>query len=302
MRELALIAVALTSCDTGGWRVLDTGSDARLQGVFVISPDRTVAVGDRGRIIDFDGITATETSTDADPGPRQPGFHGVAALHGSVRVAGDQGTVLAEKEGEYLREDSNTDDRLLTMVRATPTILYAAGENGRVIRRRDGAWSRVDVGAGSAKVTGGWANGAGTVAFTTDAGEVIERMGERWVSTAVATGTAALPLFGVWSSTAGADLYAVGLAGSIYRRPAGEDRFELIDVPVPSDLYAIYGASPDRIWAVGGNGTIVEWNGEEWRGVPSGTSSDLYSIHGTVDGSYVVAAGERGTLVILRAR
>jgi hypothetical protein len=224
----------------------------------------------------------------------------VVSTGGADRVAGDRGTVLLRIGRELIREESSTEERLLTMFAATPSILYAGGENGRVIRRSNGAWERVDVGADGAKITGGWASGAEAIAFTTDGGALIEKDGEDWISTtSVETGTAALPLFGVWSSTAGADIYAVGLGGAIFRRASGAEELELEATPAPGDLYAIFGTGPDRIWAVGANGAIVEWDGVEWRGVPSGTSQDLFAIHGTRDGSYVVAAGDRGTMVIL---
>jgi hypothetical protein len=296
--RLIVVALATLGCDPGGWRVLDTGSPARLRDVHVVSPERTLAAGARGTIIEYDGENVVETSTDADLGPGVPDFYGIASTSGVDRVAGDDGIVLVRKEDEYLRETSRTEARLLMMMAASPTILYAGGESGRVIRGVAGEWERVDVGASGTKITGGWAISDRAVAFTTDAGEVIERDGDRWVATSVETGTAALPLFGVWSSTVGADTYAVGLGGSIYKRPEGEEEFEL-EATAPGDLYAIFGASPDRIWAVGVNGIIFQWDGLAWKGVPSGTSQDLYAIHGTSDGTFVVAAGDSGTLVIL---
>jgi hypothetical protein len=289
----------LVACDPGGWRVLDTGTDARLQSVYVVSSERILAAGDRGTIIEYDGVTTTVTSTDADRGPRMPGFFGVVSSNGVDRVAGDQGTILARGPKGYVHEDSSTEQRLLTMIAATPSILYAAGDNGRVVRHVGREWSRVDVNAGDAKITGAWAISAKSVAFTTDRGQVIDKVADGWVTTRVDTGTAAVPLFGVWSSTTGADTYAVGLSGAIFKRTAGDDEFEL-EASAPGDLYAIFGVAPDRIWAVGANGSIMEWDGIEWRGVPSGTSQDLFSIHGTPDGSFVAAAGSRGAVVILQ--
>ena len=297
--HLFFAVLATSGCDTGGWRVLDTGSASRLRGVHVVSPERTIAAGDDGTILEYDGGSVTITSTDADSGPRVHGFYGIASSSGVERVAGDQGTVLVKRDGEWVREDSNTRDRLLTMIAATPTILYAAGENGRVIRGVRGEWERVDINASGAKITGAWAISDASMAFTTDSGLVIDKVGGDWVASRVGTGTTALPLFGVWSSTVGADTYAVGLGGAIYKRAEGAEDFEPEASPAPGDLYAIYGIAPDRIWAVGANGMIVEYDGIDWSGVPSGTSQDLYAIHGSSDGSYVVAAGNRGTLVIL---
>jgi hypothetical protein len=297
----ALWLVLLAGCDIGGWRVVETGSSARLRGVYVVSPGETIAAGDRGALLSYDGELVTETSTDADRGPRMPDFYGIVSTRGVVRVAGDRGTVLVKRGEDYVREESNTQQRLLSMIAATPSVLYAAGENGRVIRYAGGTWERVDINAGEAKITGAWAISDRSVAFTTDSGQVIDKVGGDWVSTTVATGTIALPLFGAWSSTAGADMVAVGLGGAIYRRAAGGEDFEL-ETSTSGDLYAIYGTGPDRIWAVGANGMIVEWDGIEWRGVPSGTSQDLYAIHAASDGSWVAVVGDSGTMVVLTER
>jgi hypothetical protein len=295
--------VLLTACDPGGFKVLDTGAGVRLEGISVERTDRIVAAGDRGIIVEYELGEITTTSTDADVGPRLPGFYGVLAAGETIRVAGDQGTILARgpADPDFVAEASRTQARLLMLMAATPSILYAAGEDGRVVRKRGSAsgWERVDIHAGNAKVTGGWAGGSDAVAFTTDSGLVIDRVGDDFVATPVATGTTALPLFDVFTSTKGEDTYAVGLAGSIYLRPSGEDTFEPMEAPVSQDLYGIFGTGPDRIFIVGAQGTILRWDGVEWRGVPSGTSADLFDVDGTPDGSLVAASGDDGIIVIL---
>lgn len=45
-------------------------------------------------------------------------------------------------------------------------------------------------------------------------------------------------------------------------------------------LHAIWGSAPNDVWAVGGSGTIIHWNGETWRKVPSPTKLYLYDIWG----------------------
>lgn len=302
MRKIVPFTLVLAACDPGGWKVLETDSNVRLEGVFVAPDKRILAAGDKGTFIEYDGEEVTTTSTDADIGPRLPGFYGVVSTGGVDRVAGDQGTVLVREGTEFLRENSRTQTRLLMLMAATATILYAAGESGRVIRKTSSEerWERVNINAGDAKITGGWAISDDAVAFTTDTGLVIDRVEDRWVGTMVGTGTSALPLFDCWSSTAGADMYAVGLAGSIFKRAAGEEEFLPEDVPgVSQDLYGIYGTGPDRIFAVGARGTIVRWDGTIWKVVPSGTAVDLFDIHATEDGGMVAASGDDGILVLL---
>ncbi len=45
-------------------------------------------------------------------------------------------------------------------------------------------------------------------------------------------------------------------------------------------LWGVWGASPDDVWAVGYNGTIVHWNGENWDKVESGTKANMTGIWG----------------------
>ena len=46
-------------------------------------------------------------------------------------------------------------------------------------------------------------------------------------------------------------------------------------------LYAVWGAAPDDVWAVGLKGTIVHWDGIEWKKVNSPVNLLLYDIWGT---------------------
>ena len=46
-------------------------------------------------------------------------------------------------------------------------------------------------------------------------------------------------------------------------------------------LHAVWGTSPDDVWAVGDKGTIVHWDGVEWKKVRSPVNLLLYDIWGT---------------------
>jgi hypothetical protein len=46
-------------------------------------------------------------------------------------------------------------------------------------------------------------------------------------------------------------------------------------------LYAVWGLSPENVWAVGDQGTIVHWDGTEWQKVQSPVNLLLYDIWGT---------------------
>ena len=46
-------------------------------------------------------------------------------------------------------------------------------------------------------------------------------------------------------------------------------------------LKSVWGSSPEDVWAVGAQGTIVHWDGSEWKKVQSPTSMYLTDIYGT---------------------
>ena len=60
-----------------------------------------------------------------------------------------------------------------------------------------------------------------------------------------------------------------------------------------SDLHNIWGVDAANVWAVGGYGTIVRWNGTAWTAQVTGTSEDLFGVWGT-SASNVWAVGEIG--------
>ena len=61
-------------------------------------------------------------------------------------------------------------------------------------------------------------------------------------------------------------------------------------------LEGIWGNSGEDVFAVGGNGTILHYNGMNWSEMESGTTNDLEDIWGTGEND-VFAVGENGTMI-----
>lgn len=303
----AAALLLLTACDPGGFKVQDSETDFVLRAVFVSSTESALAVGGSGVVLDYDGENFVDTSTDADPGPRVPSFFACTRANRRSFIGGDDGTMLLRPGAQpWVFDRTRARARVLTMFQATPTTLYAGTEGGDLYRRLandEDQWDRQGIPApDGAKITAGWASGEDTLVVATDKGVVLDRIGGDWTATTVVTDTSTtpLPLFGVWSSTAGADLFAVGLGGAIYRRGADDLEWVREESPTTQDLYGIFGSAADRAFAVGASGTILRYDGAIWKAVPSGTSEDLFGVSGTPDGSWVVAVGARGTVVSLR--
>lgn len=61
-------------------------------------------------------------------------------------------------------------------------------------------------------------------------------------------------------------------------------------------LRALWGGGAGNIWAVGGHGTVVHYDGQRWLPVSSGSDSDLYSLWGVSD-KELWAVGAKGTIL-----
>jgi hypothetical protein len=62
------------------------------------------------------------------------------------------------------------------------------------------------------------------------------------------------------------------------------------------DLYGVWGASSSDVYAVGSNGAILHYDGNEWSTMTSGTSINLWCIWGT-SSTDIYVGGENGTIL-----
>lgn len=65
---------------------------------------------------------------------------------------------------------------------------------------------------------------------------------------------------------------------------------------VSVQLNDLWGANASDLWAVGGNGTILRWNGAAWSKASSGTTANLTDIVG-LSANQIWAVGEGGTIL-----
>ncbi len=77
--------------------------------------------------------------------------------------------------------------------------------------------------------------------------------------------------------------------GKIWRE--FNDDYFLSNADTVYPLRSVWGSSPDDVWAVGSQGTIIHWNGSEWKKVQSPTQMYLIDIWGNApDNIYAVGA------------
>lgn len=108
-------------------------------------------------------------------------------------------------------------------------------------------------------------------------------------------------LYGVWGASA-TDVWAVGhdpdstgeLSAAFHWDGVAWSEVALPPAAAGLDLFKVWGTAAADVWACGAGGTLLHYDGVEWSIVPSGTSSDLITLHGVAPR---VAVGRGPTLL-----
>ncbi|AKU97833.1 hypothetical protein AKJ09_04497 [Labilithrix luteola] len=88
-------------------------------------------------------------------------------------------------------------------------------------------------------------------------------------------------LKGVWAT--GREMFAVGGAGTIRHYSGTGDALDVVsDVPAAEALNAVWGTSPNDVWAVGNASCVIHWDGTHWSRIAvgglGGRRPDLYTV------------------------
>jgi WD40 repeat protein len=62
------------------------------------------------------------------------------------------------------------------------------------------------------------------------------------------------------------------------------------------DLHGVWGTAENDLWAVGGAGTLLHWDGAQWKSFVSGVTTELLGIRQAGPGAAVVF-GSGGTVL-----
>lgn len=88
------------------------------------------------------------------------------------------------------------------------------------------------------------------------------------------------------------------IAGLVFQNLVQEGGYKaqlVQNVPTSESLRGIWGNSYDNVYVVGDSGTILHFDGTEWRNTGAPTSDDLLAIWGA-DSNYIVATGRDGAV------
>jgi hypothetical protein len=175
--------------------------------------------------------------------------------------------------------------------------VWAVGANATVVRRRSGAWKRVEVSPGwwtFSSVHGSGPDDVWVLGADGDGGSALLHCGSSGcVDQSLPSGIN--DAAAVWAAAPG-DLWLVTRAGLVLR---GDGQSWQTPYQVPSATFgAMWGTAPDDLWLVG-TSTLVHWDGASFQSYDAG-QDELGSVSGTA-GDDVWAVGTRDYYsVILR--
>jgi hypothetical protein len=187
-----------------------------------------------------------------------------AATPNDVWMVGDGGVVLHDDASGFRAEHVATQQDLLAIHGSGPDDVWAVGKGGDVLHFDGQSWSVEDLSA-LLDASGGAMTGA---------------------------------LYGVFAAAKDA-VWAVGYSGvaAVIIHYDGEHwSNQSLGLQSDKPLRAVWGMSPEQLWAVGDGGVIRSFDGTQWNADKSPTNAALLSIHALVAND-VWAVGAGGTAV-----
>jgi len=200
-----------------------------------------------------------------------------------VWAAGDGGLILYTNMGGHIwqAQSTPTTQSLLDIEAASATEAWAVGNAGTILRTDDAGqtWtSQVSgtsqnlIGISVVSPSEAWAVGtAGTILHTTDGGTT-------WITQTSGTTVLLTDVVG----TSSLETWAVGQGGLILHTIDGGQNWQVQTSGTSQTLVGLSKVpSSATLWAVGHDGTILQYNGSTWQTRASGTSLDLGSVVAT---------------------
>lgn len=308
-----------------GWDRIAAPAPVPIHAVWGPSRNSLVAVGWMGSILAFDGETwrllrgcvVGDDGKYAAVEENRPLFDVTGDAEGRLWAVGDEGTILACREGVWRREESGTRAHLRAIACAPDGRLFAAGGEGVLLSRdAEGAWRPLDcpvrtafqailaLGPDHLLLAGGHyfidSNGF--------RGDLL-----RWRDGRFETLTAEDPFPRLRALAAYRDgALAVGDKGRIYfvrgsrveRLESGTTHDLMGVVPLPTgealavgDFGTVMTAAPDFHEALAAPGLGRGAEAPAWEAMASGTDRQLWGLWNDRAGKAVYACGEEGTVL-----
>jgi hypothetical protein len=219
-------------------------------------------------------------------------FRAIAGDASAVYIAGDAGLLLRYDGTWQTIATPTTSD--LRGVWSTGTQIVAVGAAGTIVQNTGAGWELGRTEA-TADLTSVWGSNTDGFVAVGDRGTLLYFDGRVWRPLA--------PGRGLLGSPSQSFAHLVGIEGVTFGAIGSEDlvsydgaAWSPMPVPTGETLYGLWGLTPDDVFAVGRNGTILHYDGITWEIQDSGVLVDLHAVSGTGP-TDVYAAGDDLTLL-----
>ncbi|MBI4776110.1 MAG: hypothetical protein HY788_18360 [Deltaproteobacteria bacterium] len=240
-----------------------------------------------------------------NPWPQGNTLFGVGGTSSSsLFLVGEKGTILQYADGEWNSWNSRVSNTLSAVWEVRPDSVYAVGEQGLVLHYDGETWSRMTTVAFNFDLTGVWGSSDENLfvvgrSRSQDSleGVILRYDGSNWLK--MATGLKDFELRAIWG-TGPSDVWAVGLQygnqalhGVILHYDGRE--WSVSSTGTYSPLFDVRGDENGNGYAVGSDGTVLNYDGAAWSFVKYDPSlSDI-----TWSEFRKVSVGPDGSLAVL---
>ncbi len=261
-----------------------------LLSVWGSGPRNIWAVGDKGRILHFDGIRWQLADTEA-----ADYLAGVwADPSGQVFVTGYNGRILHFDGTRWYNHPTGVSNDFNGIWGSGPDDVFTVADRGVIFHWDGHCWKRQNSGTENL-FFGVWGTGPTDVWAVGGRGNVAHYNGMAWRP--VKVGVQA-HFVSVWGS--GDHVYLAGNDGILLHRTGTTGDWQREDLNTTELLRWIWGSGPDDVWVAGDNGVVRHFDGSGWRAIDIGNHQAVRGGWRMVDGDrpgHTVIVGDDGLLM-----
>lgn len=204
---------------------------------------------------------------DGAPGPASDGGVDDGGVVDDAGAAADGGAAACPS-GQWCTEPAPVTGVLLSAVWAVDARdVFAVGDGGTILHRRDGRWTQLTSGT-TANLRGVWAASASDAWAVGEDGTALRYDGATWTR----VGALTIDLHAVFG-TAADDVYLVGTGTVVHF-----DGKSFASRSLPGEPLAISGTSSTDLWVTGENARVSHFTGSWQTGIDPGAGSTYLGV------------------------
>lgn len=277
--------------DNGNWVTEASPITEDIYGIHGTGPSKIYAVGEDGKIILWDGLSwanvSSPTTTTLTSIKMFSAYNGIAV--------GEDASLIRFDGSNWFTANHQvpTNVHFNCVFGALINDIWICGHGGLIIHQVLDSFIPEDTPLVPA-LNAIWVSANNDVWAGGNNGKLLHYNGNTWSTTE--TGLVPTQITDVhWFDQGEAIL--VGTQGKIYRyRSNAQPQLQVEESPTKANLYSVCAISATNAWAVGANGTLLNWNGTKWIEYQSITSKTLYSVYAD-SANNVWAVGDAGTII-----